>query len=148
MSNNNNEQVKSFIAKKIKEKREERGLSQKELAETVNIVPTTISYYETGRRTPSADSIFLIANALDSDISEFYPPSTNKKYYSDFTTEIKNNVYKEAVAPYELYDREMTNTNESSEENINEFFNLLNTENKLNVFYFIQSLYKDQNKHY
>ncbi|MCY3067591.1 MULTISPECIES: helix-turn-helix domain-containing protein [Aerococcus] len=146
MSYYNDELVKKYIAKKIKEKREDKGLSQKELAEIVDLGTTTLYFYETGKRTPNADILFLMANVLDADISEFFPSSLQDK--NDHFMSSSNNILQEEFTPYEAYDKRSSVTDESSDDNISEFFNLLNTNNKLQVFYYIQSLYKDQKDSY
>lgn len=52
------------IRKNLKETRIEKGLSQQTLAELSGISNTTISSYETGKKTPNIDSLARLANAL------------------------------------------------------------------------------------
>lgn len=47
---------------KIKELREKRGITQKELANALNVTQTAITYWETGKREPSAEIIEKIAD--------------------------------------------------------------------------------------
>lgn len=52
------------IGKNIKDMRMLKGISQKELAERLNVTPAMISQYETGTRTPKYSTIERIAKAL------------------------------------------------------------------------------------
>lgn len=51
--------------KRIKEERELNKLTQKELAEKIDVTPATIGLYEQGRRTPDYNILVNIANILD-----------------------------------------------------------------------------------
>ena len=53
------------LGKRIREVRKRNGLSQATLAERVDKTPSYISYIESGIKSMSLDTIFLIANALD-----------------------------------------------------------------------------------
>ncbi|WP_198299655.1 helix-turn-helix transcriptional regulator [Tumebacillus avium] len=55
---------KGNIGEKIRTYREERGLSQKELAEKADVSPSTISKVEGGVFTPSPDKLQRVADAL------------------------------------------------------------------------------------
>lgn len=48
----------------LKELREEKGLTQQEVAEEVGVTPTFISYIETGHKTPSVYVLRHYASAL------------------------------------------------------------------------------------
>lgn len=58
----------------IKEKRVEKGLSQKELADMSGVPQQTISAIETGSRDPVAETLYLLAKALDTTMDEIYKP--------------------------------------------------------------------------
>ena len=49
------------LAKRLKEQRKTRGLSQKEVAKILEVSPSIISAYETGERTPSVDNILSLS---------------------------------------------------------------------------------------
>ena len=53
---------------KIKEAREKIGLSQKELAQLLNIKPTTFNGYETGAHDPKSEILIKIAMACDTSV--------------------------------------------------------------------------------
>ena len=52
----------NILAKRIKELRQDSGLSQKELSYILNIERTTLTGYETGRRMPDAEMLCRIAD--------------------------------------------------------------------------------------
>ena len=53
---------------KLKELRLNQGLSQKDLAEKLNVSPTNIYNYETGRTEPSIEWIIKLADALNTSV--------------------------------------------------------------------------------
>ncbi len=56
----------------IKAERNRKDLTQEELAELVNMSPTSINSIEGGRQIPSAINLYLIAKVLEVDINELY----------------------------------------------------------------------------
>ena len=55
---------------KIRKARIEKGLTQLDLAEIVDVTPVSISYYEAGKKKPSFDKIKTICNELGLDIDD------------------------------------------------------------------------------
>ena len=62
-----------YIGLKIKEFRDQRGLTQKELTDLIEMGNTTIANYEKGFRTPKKNTLFKIANALNVTIDDLFP---------------------------------------------------------------------------
>lgn len=62
-----------YIGLKIKEFRDQIGLTQKELADLIEMGNTTIANYEKGFRTPKKNTLFKIANALNVTIDDLFP---------------------------------------------------------------------------
>lgn len=62
-----------YIGLKIKEFRDQRGLTQKELADLIEMGNTTIANYEKGFRTPKKNTLFKIANELNVTIDDLFP---------------------------------------------------------------------------
>ncbi len=68
---NNKERIKKMaieyesIGKRIKQFRTERNISQEKLGDLISATGNHISRIESGRRIPSVESLFLIANALN-----------------------------------------------------------------------------------
>ena len=67
------------ISNLIKTKRKEKGLTQLELAEKLNVTEKAISRWETGRGTPDISLLIPLAKALDLDVSELLNGKENKK---------------------------------------------------------------------
>lgn len=57
----------------IQEKRKKAGLTQKELAEKVDVATITIQQYERNVREPKLETVVRIAEALNVSVSEFIP---------------------------------------------------------------------------
>lgn len=55
---------------KIKKRRVELGITQKELADKINVRYQTLQFWETGNRKPKIDNIKKIADALEMDFTE------------------------------------------------------------------------------
>lgn len=64
---------------RIRELRESKGLKQKDLAEKVGLSTPSISYYERGRKKPSMNNAFKIAQALDTTIDGLFFGNVDKK---------------------------------------------------------------------
>lgn len=58
-----------MVANKLKKLRKEAGLTQKQLADKLNISPSTVAMYESGKRTPDPKVVVTIA--------EFFNVSTD-----------------------------------------------------------------------
>jgi transcriptional regulator with XRE-family HTH domain len=57
------------IAQDVAERRQERGLSQRELAELVGTTQSAIARLERGGRPPRIDTLLRIADALECDLA-------------------------------------------------------------------------------
>ena len=57
---------------KLKARRQEKGLTQAEVAEQAKINTLSYQRYEAGERIPRADTAKLIAKALDSTVEELF----------------------------------------------------------------------------
>jgi transcriptional regulator with XRE-family HTH domain len=56
------------VADKVAERRQEKGFSQRELAEIVGTTQSAIARLERGGRPPRIDTLLRIADALDCDL--------------------------------------------------------------------------------
>ncbi len=63
---------KKFIGTKIKIKRKQKGYTQEELAEMLNVGVHTISRYECGKNFPSHEHMIQLVNILDLSLDESY----------------------------------------------------------------------------
>lgn len=57
------------IAKNLKIFRREKNVTQKEVAQHLNIDVTTLSHYETGIRMPDIDTLIALARYYNTDIN-------------------------------------------------------------------------------
>ena len=60
--------MKNF-AKKLKDARLKAHLSQKEVADKINLDRSTYAYYETGRTVPSVNTLLKISKILNVDLN-------------------------------------------------------------------------------
>jgi len=61
------------LAKKIRQLRKEKGMSQEELAHDAGLYRTYVGHIEKGRYSPSAYVLYKIGKVLKVQISDFYP---------------------------------------------------------------------------
>lgn len=69
----------NIIAEKIAHKRKELGITQKELAEKLNVSDKTLSRWETGKQIPDALTVLEIARVLNMTINEIYGIKSKEK---------------------------------------------------------------------
>lgn len=65
--------------KRLKMLREEKGLTQKDLAEKLSLTPKAISFYELGAREPSGDALIHMAHILGTTTDYLLGNSTTKE---------------------------------------------------------------------
>ena len=85
------ENLKTKLGKRIKSLRKSRNITQKRLAEIINMDITSLSKIETGRNYPQPETLEKISKALNLDISRmftFKTPATNQ----DYVEAIKQNI--------------------------------------------------------
>ena len=70
---------------KLKKIREQKGMTQKELADLLNVSVQAISNWETNRRKPSSELYYYIADKLNVDLSQVIPDNE----YNAFMDELK-----------------------------------------------------------
>jgi transcriptional regulator with XRE-family HTH domain len=62
-----------MLGEQIRRLREERGLSQMQLAELANVHRTYISSLENGRRNAAINLIYRLADGLDVHVRDLFP---------------------------------------------------------------------------
>lgn len=65
-------EIKGLFGKRIKELRQNLGLSQEELAERAEISSRYLSRVEMGQQFPSIDTLVKLANALNVELKDFF----------------------------------------------------------------------------
>ena len=69
----------STIGKNIKKKRNEKGITQDQLAEKLHVTRQTVSSWEMGRTEPDVDTLTRLAEALKVSVEDLiYDQSTGK----------------------------------------------------------------------
>ena len=90
----------NMIAENIARRRKELGLTQRELAEKLNVSDKTLSRWETDKQVPDALMIPEIAKALDMSIGEIYgvsDASDKKKDVQKKEATAENSFEKEVI---------------------------------------------------
>lgn len=74
MMKNKNDTVcyKELFSQRLKELREEKELSQKEVAARLGVAVSTYANWEQGRRAPSIDDIFNLLSVFEIDANELF----------------------------------------------------------------------------
>ena len=82
----NSEKPDIEIGNRIKEYRLSLGISQREIAEKINLSQKQIAFIENGKSIVSAQTLFEIAKILEKPVSYFYGEkvSQNTKFENDF----------------------------------------------------------------
>ena len=88
---------KEIIGKKIRQIRREKGLSQEELSEKIDISPRHMCTIENGNSFPSIETFIKIAKILDININEFFnlTPSNNDNLRNEIYNLIQTSSVKE-----------------------------------------------------
>lgn len=71
--------TKTWVAQAIRTAREQNGWSQGELARRLGRTQTSVSYWESGKRTPGLDDIVELATLMGKDVADFLPPAQTRR---------------------------------------------------------------------
>lgn len=102
------------LGEQIKKYRKEAGLTQKELAEILDVATGTIQQYELGKRQPRLEMINRIAGALGIGVRRLYPDFTLEEWKQTET-------YKDLQLKRKL---------DPEETSLNYYFNMLNDDGR------------------
>ncbi len=83
-------ELKKLLGKKIQTIRKSRMLTQEKLAELIDIETPSLSYIETGKYSPSVETLQKLADALNVKPWEFY-------YFDDISDDEKREELKKAL---------------------------------------------------
>lgn len=75
-----NENLNSKIGEWLQNKRIEKGLSQQDVADAMNITRTAVHYWESGKRTIYADNMFDYCRVLNVNPAELVADLTRDGY--------------------------------------------------------------------
>lgn len=104
-----------YCAEKLKSLRNSKNLTQKELAEELNITQQQVARYENNMRQFKQDFLFKLADYFKISINDFFPPIDVSE-----SSEEKNERYKQILIDKGLMDKE-GNIDEESFEKIISF---------------------------
>ena len=90
---------------RIKAARINAGLTQRELADRLNVSFVNISQWERGRRSPKIETLQKIASALNVPLIELFPEEYGMKYlqYEEIASDIKQDMM-DAAPTWEEYE--------------------------------------------
>lgn len=91
--------IKKNISRNIGKYREAIGMSQKELAKKLGVVPSRISNWETGANCPTIDILFEVCEILNVSINDIYGVYPNSKFVLQYD-EIEHIKKYRALDPY------------------------------------------------
>lgn len=85
--------IKKQIGKKIQNIRKAKGFTQEKLAELIGIEPPSLSYIETGKFSPSMETVQKLSKVLNIDIWEFFYVEnySNEEMIVEINEAMKNN---------------------------------------------------------
>jgi transcriptional regulator with XRE-family HTH domain len=61
------------LGRRIQKIRQQKGLTQEQLAEKIRVSTTFVGYVETGHRVPNLKMVYKIARALGVKVKEIFP---------------------------------------------------------------------------
>lgn len=102
--------IRKQLGKKIKTVRKSKGYTQEKLAELIGIEPPSLSYIETGKFSPSLETLQKLASVLNVEIWELY-------YFSPLSNDKMIKILSSAMAQDENLTRIFYNLYKSAEHN-------------------------------
>src|SRR5690625_3350377 len=83
-----------YVGKRIREERNKKKMTQKELGRRIGVKHNTVSSYESGTNAPEQNAIFKIARALEVAVDECFPPKEGPKDELERELKMKKNLNK------------------------------------------------------
>ncbi len=83
---------KILLGKKIRQRRKEKGYSQEELSEKIDISPRHMCTIENGNSVPSIETFLKIARVLEIDVNKFFNVNSYKNKNNARNIEIRNEI--------------------------------------------------------
>ena len=84
-----NDEIREEIRKNLIKYRKEKGISQKELANLLNISPPSVSIWETGRNSIDINNLYNICKILDISFNDILGKYNNNKEENEEIREVK-----------------------------------------------------------
>lgn len=97
------------LAEKIRKIREEKGMTQKQVASIMGISQQAYGQYESGTREPKPETLGRIALALGENIGELlknsYPLDVDSKEQANYLSRVIHGQYEQAVKEQQIFDK-------------------------------------------
>ena len=77
------------LSNRLKERREQLGLTQSEVASLLGITPGAVGNYDNGVSTPKADILFKVFDALKCDANYLFQDEMNERSQEDAATPLE-----------------------------------------------------------
>lgn len=120
---------------RLKQLREEHKITQKELAEKINLTQSTIAHYEKGRKLPTIETLILLADFFKVS-ADYLLGLTDIKNGKHLSSNPALNMIKEEEFTHNAFDPDI--------EKVINYYKRLNDENKDYIKGQMIQLYKDQ----
>ena len=88
------------FGKRLKYLREQKGLTQSQLAERLSVSRTMMNWYETGRRYPSLDMLIKLANSFHVSTDYLFGINKEKKLNIDGLSENQINIIYNLISEF------------------------------------------------
>ena len=122
------------LSKRLKELRKSHNYTQEFVASYLNIIRQTYSHYETGRNTPSSDTLYKLATLYSVPVNDLM----------QLTIDINSNIYSDSPTP-SPYVNELSNYLDYTNNPLNiKKLKHLNRKEKELLYYFEKLIAKDQ----
>jgi transcriptional regulator with XRE-family HTH domain len=83
-------ELRAWFGSRLRAAREDRDLSQSQLAERAGLAPQAVGAFESGLRFPRAGSLVVLADALDLSVAELFrdPASSVREAHSRYAGDV------------------------------------------------------------
>ncbi len=95
------------LSNRLKERREQLGLTQSEVAALLGITPGAVGNYENGVSTPKADVLFKVFDALKCDANYLFQDEMSKRSQEDNATPLEMEHLVKKYRGLDLHGKEM-----------------------------------------
>ncbi|MEG0994884.1 MAG: helix-turn-helix transcriptional regulator [Bacilli bacterium] len=99
-----------LLGKRLKELRKQKGLTQQELGNMINVTKVSVCCYENGTRVPTLETLLDITRVFNVDVSYFLGQDTfvvadNAENYGAYLSKEEIDIIKELRKYQTLYDK-------------------------------------------
>ncbi len=123
------------LSNRLKERREQLGLTQSEVATLLGITPGAIGNYENGVSTPRADVLFKVFDALKCDANYLFQDEMSKHSHEDNATPLEMEHLVKRYRALDMHGKEMVDfTLKKEYERIKKYGKLSDVSDKISQF--------------